>query len=82
MATVDPIIVYTSNVNKYLQFQQNMKIILLVCMTSRFDFTLNIFSQRYSSSSVIISVILKSSLLVKMRAKLKHEDRNTVARQS
>lgn len=82
MATVDPIIVYTSNVNKYLQFQQNMKIILLVCMTSRFDFTLNIFSQRYSSSSVIISVIFKSSLLVKMRAKLKHEDRNTVARQS
>lgn len=82
MATVDPIIVYTSNVNKYLQFQQNMKIILLVCMTSRFDFTLNIFSQHYSSSSVIISVIFKSSLLVKMRAKLKHEDRNTVARQS
>lgn len=82
MTILDPIIVYTSNVNKYLQFQQNMKIILLVCMTSRFDFTLNIFSQRYSSSSVIISVIFKSSLLVKMRAKLKHEDRNTVARQS
>lgn len=82
MATLGPIIVYTFNVNKYLQFQQNLKIILLVCMTSRFDFTLNIFSQRYSSSSVIISVILKSSLLVKMRAKLKHEGRNTVARQS
>lgn len=82
MTILDPIIVYTSNVNKYLQFQQNMKIILLVCMTSRFDFTLNIFSQRYSSSSVIISVIFKSSLLVKMKAKLKHEDRNTVARQS